>query len=76
MARPFAAPPDVPKDRAGALQTAFLAAHRDAQFIAEAERLGVDISPVAAEDVVRSITRMEQAPPSIIDYMTRLIAGK
>ena len=32
MARPFAAPPGVPDDRAKALQTAFLAAHRDAKL--------------------------------------------
>ena len=36
MARPFAAPPGVPQERARALQAAFLAAHRDPQFLAEA----------------------------------------
>ena len=49
MARPFAAPPGVPADRAKALQAAFVAAHRDPQFLAEAEKLGVDISPVGAD---------------------------
>src|SRR6059058_4200611 len=35
MARPFAAPPDVPAERARALQAAFLEAHRDAQYLEE-----------------------------------------
>ena len=38
MARPFAAPPEVPADRAKALQTAFDATHRDKEFLAEADK--------------------------------------
>src|SRR6266852_1574789 len=45
MALPFAAPPDVPPDRAKALQTAFMAMCRDKAFLEEAERLGIDMSP-------------------------------
>jgi hypothetical protein len=41
MARPFAAPPDVPEERARALQAAFMATHRDAGFLAEVEKLGL-----------------------------------
>src|SRR5262249_2091222 len=39
MSRPFAAPPGVPEDRAKALQTAFLAAHRDRQYLEEAAKV-------------------------------------
>jgi tripartite-type tricarboxylate transporter receptor subunit TctC len=75
MARPFAAPPGVPEDRAEALRAAFLAAHRDPQFLAEAEKLGVDISPLGADDVMRGIERMAHGPPDALDYMRRLFAG-
>ena len=75
MARPFAAPPGVPDDRARALQTAFLAAHRDAELRAEAARLGVDISPVGAEDMARNIEQMTHASPDAFDYMKRLLAS-
>ena len=74
MARPFAAPPDVPDERAKALQAAFLATHRDARFLEEAERLGVDISPVGADQMVRGVERLAQAPPSVLAYMKRLLA--
>jgi tripartite-type tricarboxylate transporter receptor subunit TctC len=74
MPRPFAAPPSIPDDRAKALQTAFIAVHRDASFLSEAEKLGLDISPVAADEVVRGVERMAQAPPSVFAYMRRLLA--
>jgi tripartite-type tricarboxylate transporter receptor subunit TctC len=74
MARPFAAPPGIPDDRAKALQAAFIAVHRDASFIGEAEKLGLDISTVPADEVARGIERMAQAPPSVFAYMRRLLA--
>jgi tripartite-type tricarboxylate transporter receptor subunit TctC len=74
MARPFAAPPGVPDERAKALQAAFLAAHRDARFLDEAGKLGVDISPVGADQIVRGVERLAQAPPSVLAYMKRLLA--
>jgi len=74
MARPFAAPPGVPDERAKALQAAFLAAHRDARFLDEAARLGVDISPVGADQIVDGIERLAQAPASVFAYMKKLLA--
>jgi tripartite-type tricarboxylate transporter receptor subunit TctC len=73
MARPFAAPPGVPDDRAKALQAAFLAAHRDPRFLEEADKLGVDISPVGADQVARGVERLAQAPPSVLAYFRRLL---
>ena len=74
MARPFAAPPGVPDARARALQVAFLAVHRDARFLDEAEKLGIDISPVGADQVARGVERLAQAPPAVFDYLRRLLA--
>jgi tripartite-type tricarboxylate transporter receptor subunit TctC len=74
MARPFAAPPGVPDERAKALQAAFLAVHRDPRFLEEAEKLGLDISPIDADQVVWGIERMAQAPQSVLAYMRRLLA--
>jgi tripartite-type tricarboxylate transporter receptor subunit TctC len=74
MARPFAAPPGVPDDRARALQAAFLAVHRDPAFLEEAAKFGLDISPAGGEQVARTVEEMAQAPPAAIDYMRRLLA--
>ena len=75
MARPYAAPPGVPEDRAKALQTAFLAAHRDARFRDEARQLGLEISPASAEDIARSIEAMAHASPAAFDYMKKLMGA-
>jgi tripartite-type tricarboxylate transporter receptor subunit TctC len=75
MARPFAAPPGVPADRAAALRSAFAAAHRDPQFLDEADKLGLDISPVGAGDVSHAIDDMAHAPPAVFNYMKRLLAS-
>jgi tripartite-type tricarboxylate transporter receptor subunit TctC len=74
MARPFAAPPGVPEERAEALRRAFLAAHRDPAFRAEAQTLGLDISPLDADGVMRGIEQMAHASPQALDYMRRLFA--
>ena len=73
MARPFAAPPGVPDDRTRALQEAFVATHHDPQFLAEAARIGVDISPVDAGAMARAIALQAQASPALLAYMKRLM---
>jgi tripartite-type tricarboxylate transporter receptor subunit TctC len=77
MARPYAAPPGVPADRAKALQTAFLAAHRDPQFLEEARKVGVYVSPVSAEEMARSIEQMAQAPAALMEQARKILeSGK
>jgi tripartite-type tricarboxylate transporter receptor subunit TctC len=75
MARPFAMPPGAPADRVAALRAAFDASHRDANFLAEAAQLGVDISPVTADDMTRALDDMARASPTVFDYMKRLMSG-
>ena len=75
MARPFAAPPDVPADRAKALQTAFDATHRDKEFLAEAEKARVFVSPVTAGELVASIEQHGEGAAKVVDQV-RQIMGK
>jgi tripartite-type tricarboxylate transporter receptor subunit TctC len=74
MARPFAAPPEVPQDRAQALQAAFIATHKDPQYLEEAARLKIDVSPVGGADVLQTIERIAGAPPRSIDRLRKLLA--
>ena len=62
-------------DRAQALRTAFDAAHRDPQYIADAAAVGVEISPVGAEQLAQSLDKMAGASPEILDYVRKLLAG-
>ena len=74
LSRPFAAPPGLPPDRAKALQAAFLAVHQDPQYLDEAGRLKVDVSPIGGEEVLRAIDGIAGAPPELLDYMRKLLS--
>src|SRR5215813_3608283 len=74
MARPYAAPPSVPEERAKALQTAFLAAHRDPQFVEEAGKIGLYTNPVSADEIIHGIERMSQASPELLEQVRKLFA--
>src|SRR2546430_16131037 len=51
MARPFAAPPGTPADRARMLRTAFEATVNDPEFRNEARSLNLDVEPVGGAEV-------------------------
>lgn len=76
LARPFAAPPGIPEDRARALQAAFLATMKDPEFLADAARLRVDVSPLDGPEVLRRVARLAGAPTDVQDYFRRLHAGQ
>jgi tripartite-type tricarboxylate transporter receptor subunit TctC len=75
LARPYAAPPDIPADRAQALQEAFLAAHRDPQYLAEAKKLKIDVSPIDGKAVIAALDRIAGAPPDVLAYIGKLLAS-
>jgi len=74
LSRPVAAPPDVPKDRARALQAAFLAMNSDPQYLEDAARLRIDVSPIGADGVLNAIDRIANAPPELLEYVRKLLA--
>jgi tripartite-type tricarboxylate transporter receptor subunit TctC len=74
LSRPFAAPPGLPADRAKALQAAFLAVHQDPQYLEQAGRLKVDVSPIGGEEVLQAIEGIAGAPPDLLDYMKKLLS--
>ena len=76
LSRPFAAPPGIPQDRVGALQAAFLRAHQDPQFLDEATRLKIDVSPIGGEAALNAVTTIARAPAELINRMKKLLAGQ
>ena len=51
MGRPYAAPPNVPKERVDALRKAFDATMADKDFLAEADKIGLEITPVGGQKI-------------------------
>jgi len=74
LSRPFAGPPDIPADRAKALQDAFMAMCADKDFIAEGEKFRVDISPVSGPEVLKLIERLAAFPPEVFEHMKKIRA--
>jgi tripartite-type tricarboxylate transporter receptor subunit TctC len=73
MSLPFAAPPGIPADRAKALQTAFMEMCGDPQFLAEAQKLGIEMSPIDSEEILRQLRHMAATPKEVITRYTGLV---
>ena len=76
LSRPLAAPPGVPPERAKALQVAFMAMQSDADYLKEAERLGLDVSPIDGAQALVLIERLAASPKDLLDYMRKLHGDK
>ena len=60
--RPFALPPDVPKDRVAALRKAFADMINDAAFIAEAKKLDLDLDPIDGPQIDEILRKAYASP--------------
>jgi tripartite-type tricarboxylate transporter receptor subunit TctC len=69
MARPYAAPPGVPADRAEALRKAFMQTHRDPEFLAEAKKLHLGISPIDGARIIQAMDKISKAPPELLNRL-------
>lgn len=76
MSLPFVAPPGVPEDRIKALQEAFMAMCRDPEVLAEAEKLGIEMSPIDAAAILALVRRMAATPKEVIARYNALGAEK
>jgi tripartite-type tricarboxylate transporter receptor subunit TctC len=74
LSRPYAAPPEVPGDRAKALQDAFMATHKDPAYLAEAEKVGIEVSPISGDEIRRMIDKIAKTPADQLKRIEKLIA--
>ena len=66
MGRPFLAPPGVPKERLALLRRAFMETMQDKAFLAEAQKLNLEITPVSGEKVQELVAEMYRTPPEVL----------
>ena len=72
MALPFLAPSGIPADRAAALKSAFMAMVKDREFLADAERSKLDITPIDGDQVRAVIAKMGATPRAVIERYNRI----
>jgi tripartite-type tricarboxylate transporter receptor subunit TctC len=66
LGEPFLAPPDLPPDRLALLRQAFARSMKDEGFVAEMQKLHIDIDMVSAEEVTRIVKETIEQPPEIV----------
>ena len=66
LGRPYLAPPGVPAERLAILRKAFGTTLRDKAFLAEAEKLQIDIDPIGADEVTQLVRETVNAPASVV----------
>jgi tripartite-type tricarboxylate transporter receptor subunit TctC len=67
MSRPFMAPPDLPAERLATLRRAFDATMKDPVFLAETQKLGMEINPVSGADLEALVARMMNTPAALAE---------
>lgn len=73
LSRPFVAPPGVPADRAAAMQKAFIDAQKDPELLAEAQKLGIGITPIDGKAVLALIDKISATPQAELDRVRTLL---
>jgi tripartite-type tricarboxylate transporter receptor subunit TctC len=76
MGRPYLAPPGIPADRAAALRKAFMDTMVDKDFLADAEKEKLEITPVDGADLQKLVAEVYATPPDIEKKAAALLNGK
>ena len=66
IGRPFVAPKNVPADRLAALQAAFDATMKDPEFLADAEKQAMTVTPLTGAEVETAIKKLYQIPADVV----------
>jgi hypothetical protein len=73
MGRPFLAPPGIPPDRVAILRKAFMDTLKDREFLAEAEKMKLEINPVSGTAVQQIVQEVYQTPKSVAAAVANMV---
>jgi tripartite-type tricarboxylate transporter receptor subunit TctC len=74
--RPFFLPPNVPAERVNAIRRAFDATMKDPEFLAEAEKLKIEVDPLTGEQVAALIVDIYKTPAATVERVREAMAPK
>jgi tripartite-type tricarboxylate transporter receptor subunit TctC len=66
VGRPFIAPPDIPAERRAALRAAFDATMKDPEFLAEAAKSDMEITPISGATIDAFIADLYKTPKDVV----------
>ena len=67
MGRPFFTPPGLPPERLAALRLAFERTLKDSQFLADADKMGLEVQHVGGEAIEKLLERLYASPREVIE---------
>lgn len=73
VGRSLTAPPGLPRERVAELRTAFMATIKDPDFLADAARMRLDLSPLSGDELQAIIAKSFDYSPSIVAKAEALI---
>ena len=76
ISRAYVTTPGVPKERVQALRRAFDATMKDPQFVAEAAKLNMDMSPSTGEEAQRYSDLIANTPAAVLARARAIIESK
>lgn len=73
FARPFVLPPGTPKEQTQILTKAFIDMLKDKEFLAEAEKAKLDIEPVTAAELEKSVASIFKLEPAMVPKLKDIL---
>jgi len=73
LGRPYVAPPNVPAERVAALRAAFDATMKDPEFLAEAAKADLEITPVSGAKVQDLVSEAYDTNPAIVERIQEIL---
>lgn len=70
--RPYVLAPEAPVPAVNALRKAFSAVFEDKEFLSDAEKARIDISPTSGEDVQKLVAKVFSAPAPIVEHAKKI----
>jgi hypothetical protein len=74
--RPFFLPPNVPAARLDALRRAFDATMKDPAYLAEAEKLKIEVDPLSGEQVATLVEQVARTPADTVARVRAAMENK
>ena len=71
--RPYVAPPGTPAEAVKILRDAFIAVLRDKEFLADAEKVKIDVNPLDGAKVQEVVDKVYASPPAVVERAKELI---
>ncbi|MBX9758797.1 MAG: hypothetical protein K2Y29_08460 [Beijerinckiaceae bacterium] len=73
LSRPLLGPPGLPAERVNALRTAFDDTMKDAGFLAEAKKAGMDIKPMSGAAIQKLVEQIVASAPADVELAAQLV---